>query len=167
MALRNIIIEKVTVNIGVGKEGPVLENAKVLLNRLTGRTPVPTAARVRNPIFKIKKGDMIGAKVTLRKSAAPEFLKKALDAVESRLKETSFDKRGNFSFGVREYIDFPGVKYDPKLGMFGFDVCVTLARPGGRISKRRRASAKPGKGHAIPREESIEFVKKTFGAEVS
>ena len=167
MALRNIFVDKVTVNIGVGKAGPVLENAKILLNRLTARTPVTTAARVRNPIFKIKQGDPIGTKVTLRKSAALEFLKRALNAVDLKVKESSFDDRGNFSFGVREYIDFPGAKYDPKLGMFGFDVCVTLIRPGARVSRRKRAASKVGKKHAVPRAESTEFMKSTFGVEVT
>ncbi|MEM3030709.1 MAG: 50S ribosomal protein L5 [Candidatus Micrarchaeia archaeon] len=158
-AMRQIILEKVTLNIGVGASGQPLENAKALLARLTGRQPVPTRARVRNPVFKIKKGEPIGAKVTLRGRPALDFLNKALDAVDYRVPEKSFDERGNFSFGVKEYIDFPGAKYDPKLGMLGFDVCVTLARRGYRVARKRRARSSVGKKHLLSKEEGLAFAR--------
>jgi len=67
---------------------------------------------------------------------------------------------------VREYIDFPGVKYDPKLGILGFDVCVTLARRGGRVLRRRRATAaKIAKKHRISPEEAREFVAQKYGVQ--
>ncbi|MEM4389832.1 MAG: 50S ribosomal protein L5 [Candidatus Micrarchaeia archaeon] len=157
--MREIIVDKVTLNIGVGASGQPLENAKALLARLTGRQPVATRARVRNPVFKIKKGEPIGAKVTLRGRQALDFLRKALDAVNYRIPERSFDERGNFSFGVKEYIDFPGAKYDPKLGMLGFDVCVTLARRGYRVARKRRARSKVGKSHLISKEEGLAFAR--------
>ncbi|MBI4399836.1 50S ribosomal protein L5 [Candidatus Micrarchaeota archaeon] len=165
--MKEISIEKITVNIGVGEAGQKLENARILLERLTNRKVVTTKAKIRNPVFKIKKGDPIGAKVTLRKQDAREFLKKALDAVDSKISERYFDKLGNFSFGVPEYIDFPGAKYDPKIGIIGFDVCVTLKRKGFRIKKRRRAKAKVGKKHLLSRDEAIQFVKNNFKIELS
>ena len=64
--MRTVRVEKVTLNIGVGVGGEPLERAKLLLNRITGATPVVTLAKVRNPTFRIKKGDPIGVKVTLR-----------------------------------------------------------------------------------------------------
>ncbi|MFH1285700.1 MAG: 50S ribosomal protein L5, partial [Candidatus Micrarchaeota archaeon] len=53
--MREVVIEKVTLNIGVGEAGIKLQNAKTLLNRLSGKKAVETAARVRNPVFKIRK----------------------------------------------------------------------------------------------------------------
>ncbi len=157
--MREILVEKVTLNIGTGESGQKLENAKTLLGLISNREPVATCAKVRNPVFKIKKGDKIGAKVTLRGKAAKDVLERALKAVENTLQERSFDANGNFSFGVKEYIDFPGVKYDPKIGIIGFDVCVTLRRRGARVATRRRAKGRVGKAHKLTRDEGIAFVK--------
>ncbi len=166
--MREVKVEKVTLNIGVGGAGAALENAKLLLERLTGRKAVNTLARVRNPVFKIKRGDPIGAKVTIRGKGAVELVKKALEARDGKLNSRSFDRFGNFSFGVPEYIDFPGAKYDPKIGIIGFDVCATLRRAGGfRVAKRRRAAARVGKRHVVTREEALQFAQKNLGAVVA
>ncbi|MCX8175075.1 MAG: 50S ribosomal protein L5 [Candidatus Micrarchaeota archaeon] len=164
--MRGIVVDKVTLNIGVGRGGVELENAKTLLERLSGSKAVPTHAKVRNPVFRIKKGDVIGTKTTLRGSRAVEFVKKALKAKSFSLSSRSFDKEGNFSFGVPEYILFPGAKYDPQIGMLGFDVCVTLRRRGFRVSRRRRAKSRIGASHRITKQEGIEFAKKEFGISV-
>jgi large subunit ribosomal protein L5 len=157
--MKDILVEKVTLNIGAGEAGQKLDNAKTLLSMVTGKSPVITTAKGRNPLFKIKKGDDIGAKVTLRGKEAKDVLERAFKAVEHTLAERIFDQNGNFSFGVKEYIDFPGVKYDPKIGIIGFDVCVTLKRRGARVSRRRRFSSRVGKSHRITREDGIAFVK--------
>ncbi len=164
--MKELRIEKVTVNIGVGSAGERLEKAEELLRRLTGKKVVRTLAKEKNPTFGIRKGLPIGVKVTLRGKDAEEFLKKAFKAVRNTIKASSFDELGNFSFGVKEYIDFPGIKYDPELGMFGFDVCVTIERPGYRVKKRRRAKAKVGKAHLVKKEEAIEFIKNKFNVAV-
>ncbi len=165
-AMREIIVDKVTLNIGVGKAGQELENAKSLLERLSGAKAVPTHAKVRNPVFRIKKGDIIGTKTTLRGQQAIEFVKKALKVKAFSLPSRSFDKEGNFSFGVPEYIEFPGAKYDAQIGMLGFDVCVTLRRRGFRVCKRRRAKAKVSRSHRLKQEDGIGFAKGAFGIKV-
>lgn len=165
--MREILIEKVTVNIGVGSPGDRLENAKGLISKLSGgRTPVETQARRREPVFKLRKGLPIGTKVTLRGDAAKAFVEKAFTARRKTIKESNFDKQGNFSFGVPEYIDFPGAKYDPAIGMFGFDVCVSLTRKGRRVALRKIRSARVGKNQRITREEAMEFVKSAFNVKL-
>lgn len=165
--MRAIKIEKVTVNIGAGSAGEVLENAKKLLERITGKKPVETKARKRNPLFKIRVGLPIGTKVTLRGNDAEKFLKNAFSANKNVLNAVAFDTGGNFSLGVKEYIDFPGAKYDPSIGMFGFDVCVTLTRKGGRRTNMRKIkTSKIGKSHRISPEESKEFVKNKFNINI-
>ena len=157
--MREIRISKVTLNIGAGEAGQKLENAKTLLGMISGKKTLVTTAKVRNPLFKIKKGDPIGAKVTLRGKEALDVLQRAFKAVDHTVPESIFDKSGNFSFGVKEYIDFPGIKYDPKIGIIGFDVCVTLGRKGGRTSKRRRSKSSVGKKHRLSREDGMKFVQ--------
>jgi len=165
--MRIIKIEKVTVNIGVGQPGDRLENAKDLMSKLAGgATPVETKARRRDPVFKLRKGLPIGVKVTLRGKNALAFLDKALIARRRMLKESNFDKQGNLSFGIAEYIDFPGAKYDPSIGMFGFDVCVSLTRPGRRVQTRRIRSGAIGKSHRISKDEAMEFVKATLNVKL-
>lgn len=157
--MREIIIDKVTVNMGVGEPGDGLNNAKKLMETLSGSTTVETKAKDRNPTFKLRKGLPIGAKTTLRGKKAMEFLTKALAAKKKVLSASNFDRKGNFSFGVKEYIDFPGAKYDPGIGMLGFDVCVTLVRRGERVKRRKLKPSRVGKAHLINKEEGIEFAK--------
>ena len=163
--MKAIRIGKVTVNMSVGA-GERLAKAMTVLNMLTGAKPCPRRAKKTIREFGIKKGENIACVVTLRGIAAVEFLKKAFEVIGNKLPESVFDQYGNFSFGIREHIQFPGVKYDPAIGIFGMDVCVTLERPGYRVTRRRRKRAKIGKDHRVSREEAIEFISKVFGVKV-
>lgn len=162
--MRDIRIEKVTINIGCGEGGEKLERAKKLLEIIVKKKIVITKAHKRTT-FGTTKGRPIGVKVTLRGKDASEFLKKALDSVDFKLPETIFDAQGNFSFGVKEYIDLPGVRYDPEIGIYGMDVSVTLERRGFRV-KRKRIDHSIGKKHLITPNEAREWVVKGFGVKV-
>ena len=162
--MRRIFVEKVVLNIGCGGDVQKIERAFKLLQKLTNRKPVITYSRKRST-FGIPKGRPIGVKVTLRKKEAVEFLKKAFKAID-KLSTKSFDDWGNFSFGIKEYIDFPNVKYDPKLGIKGMDICVSLERPGYRIKRRKIGRRRIGKKHKITKEEAINFVEGIFAVKV-
>ncbi len=157
--MKEIIIEKVTVNMGIGEPGEGLNSAKALMEALTGATAIETKAKDRNPTFKLRKGLPIGVKTTLRGGKAVAFLEKALAAKKKVLSISNFDGRGNFSFGIKEYIDFPGAKYNPNMAMIGFDVCVTLGRRGERVKRRKLKTSKVGKAHVLTKEEGMEFAK--------
>jgi len=159
-------IAKVTVNIGVGGSGDKLQKATKVLEMLTGQKPVPRKARRTIKEFGIHRGENIAVMVTLRGKKAIEFLNKALDAVGRRIKASSFDKFGNFAFGIKEHISIPGVKYDPEIGIFGMDVCVTIERPGFRVMRRRRARSHIPLRHRVSKEEAIEFISKEFGVTI-
>ncbi|NYZ77919.1 50S ribosomal protein L5 [Candidatus Micrarchaeota archaeon] len=163
----HVFLEKVTLNIGAGGGGEVLDKARELLEKISEQKVVVTHARARNPSFKIRKGDALGVKVTLRKKKAEEVLAKSLEAADKQLKESSFDDFGNVAFGVKEYIDYPGMKYDPKIGMFGFDVCVKLAKKGVRVASRRIAAKKLPARQRVSKAEAVEFIVKNFGTNVS
>lgn len=163
--MRAVRIEKVTLNIGVGEGGDKLQKAATLLNTLAGQKVYMAKAFTRTT-FGTPKGRPIGAKVTLRGQKAEDFIKLALRARGNKIPESSFDSNGNVSFGVHEHIDLPGVRYDPKIGIFGMDVCVTLGRPGYRVKKRSRPSA-IGKAHLLTREDGVAFFTKHFGVELT
>ena len=160
-------ISKITLNIGVGEGGKRLELAEKVMNLLTDLTPVRTLGKIQNRDLKVRKGAPIGCKVTMRdKSKMNQFLKDAFWVRENRIPSWNFDSQGNLSFGVRDYTDFPGQKYDPDIGIFGMDINVVLERPGHRISRRRRNKAKVGKNHRLSKSESIEFFTSEFGLSI-
>ncbi|PLJ77349.1 MAG: 50S ribosomal protein L5 [Thermofilum sp. NZ13] len=164
--MRRIFISKVVVNIGVGESGERLAKAAKLLEELTGQKPSLRRAKKSIKEFGVKRGENIAAMVTLRGEKAVSFLKRALAAVDNKIPEKSIDKHGNFAFGVKEHILLPGVKYDPEVGIFGFDVVVALERPGFRVARRRRKRSKVGSRHRVTKEETIAFLEKILGVQV-
>ena len=163
MSMKEIRIEKITVNMGVGQSGAELEKSQKVLEKITGVKSVQTVAKIKQPKWDIRPGLPIGAKVTLRGKKGEEFLGRALQAKDNILSRKNFDAYGNAGFGVKEHIDLPDEKYDPNIGIRGFDVLVTLERPGYRVKRRKIENTKIGKKHVIPKEEAINFMRKKFG----
>ncbi|KUO40071.1 MAG: 50S ribosomal protein L5 [Candidatus Hadarchaeum yellowstonense] len=164
--MREIRVEKVVLNIGVGEGGERLAKAEKVLEMVTGQKPTRTYARKSIRDWRIKKGEPIGCKVTLRGDRALKVLKRLFDAVDNKIKASSFDDSGNVSFGIKEHIDIPGVSYDPEIGMFGMDVTIALERPGFRIKRRSLLRRPVPKSHKITKEEAINFLTTNFGVEV-
>jgi large subunit ribosomal protein L5 len=164
--MRMIHVQKAVVNIGVGEAGENLEKAEKVLGMLTKRTPVRTLSKTTNRDWNIRKGMPIGCKVTLRHKEAEEFITKAFWVKENRIAEYSFDQEGNFSFGISDYTDFEGMRYDPNIGILGLDICVTLARPGKRVAQRNLSPKKLPPKQRITKQEGINFVKNRFKIEV-
>ena len=159
---RNIRIEKLTLNIGAGKNTALLDKGLKLLKTISGVDPVKTITQKRIPAWGLRPGLPIGCKVTLRRDAARELLSKLLHAKSFVLKESQFDDNGNVAFGIHEYIDIPSVKYDPEIGIIGLEVCVTLERPGFRIKKRKLQTKRIPSRHRINKNDAIEFMRNQF-----
>lgn len=160
--MRQIRIEKVTLNIGAGKDVQLLEKGIKLLEQLTGIPPVKTVTRKRIPAWGLRPGLPIGCKITLRGRKAEEIIPRLLAAKENLLGQNNYDNAGNISFGIPEYIDIEGAKYDPEIGIIGLQVCISLTRPGYRIKRRRVRSARPGRNHIISQDESAAFMRERF-----
>lgn len=163
--MRELLIDKVVVNIGVGESGERQKKAMKVLEMLTGNRAITTYAKRTNQTFGIKKGEAIGCKVTLRGEKAEEFLKKAFEVIEKSLDIRQIGE-GSFSFGIREHIDFPGVDYNPEIGIYGMDVNVVFRRRGYRVKERKRARAKIGPAHRITKEDTVNHLKEKFGVVV-
>jgi large subunit ribosomal protein L5 len=134
---RAIRVIKVVVNAGVGESGENRTKAEKVLQMVTHQKPVPTRSHSTNRDFGIRKGQEIGAKVTLRGALASDFLARAFEARDRQLDIDSIDRSGNFSFGIADYTDFTGMKYDPQIGIHGMDVAVEVGRAGYRVRNRR------------------------------
>jgi len=159
--MKNIKIEKLTLNVGAGNNQETLKKGMKLLKNLTGVEPVKTISNKRIPAWGVRPGLPVGCKITLRGNQE-QLLKRLLMSKENKLREDCFDNQGNVSFGIHEYINVPGLEYDPSIGIIGFQVSVTLTRAGFRIKERRLMTRKVGKGQIITHEESIAFFKEKF-----
>ncbi len=159
-------IAKVTINIAVGGATERLDKASRLLEQLTGQKPSLRKAKKTIKEFGISKKQLIAAVVTLRGAKAHEFLRKALYAINNTLRYRNFDNTGNISFGIKEHLLLPGVRYDPDIGIFGMDVSVTIERCGYRVSKRRRCRSSIPIRHRVSRDESILFMEILYGVKV-
>lgn len=159
-------VDKVVVNIGVGEAGERLVKAQKVIEMVTGQKSIQTISKTINRDLGIRKAMPLGCKVTLRGETADGFLKKALNIREYRIPVYSFDKEGNMSFGISDYTDFEGMKYDPEIGIFGMDISVVLRRAGNRITQRSLAKRKVPKKHRMSKEEGIQFMKDNYKVEV-
>ena len=139
--MRALHIDKVVVSIGVGESGERLVKAGSVLKMITGRTPVQTISRT---------------------APAEEFFITAMSVRDNRIADYSFDQDGNCSFGVADYTDFPNMRYDPEIGIFGMSLSVSFTRPGKRVQHRRRAASRLPRAHRITPQEVKAFMREKY-----
>jgi len=163
--MKNLKLEKLTLNCGTGTDPAKLERAYKLLEILTGAKPVRIRTLRRLPAFGLRPGLQIGCKVTIRKKDAEVLLKRLLEAIGNKLKAKQICA-GYFAFGLKEYIEIPGMAYNRDIGILGLEVCVTLWRAGKRITERKIKNGRIPKRHRITKEETIEFIKQNFKTEI-
>lgn len=164
--MKKISLNKVVLNMGLGKSGDAIEIAKKALDQISGKKSCARDAKETQRDFGVRKGEPIGVAVTVRGNDAVELLKRLLQAKGNQINGRSFDNFGNFSFGIREHIDIPGIKYDPQIGILGLDVAVSVTRPGFNIRNRSKHKARIGKGHIISSQEAKDFISKEFGVTI-
>ena len=131
-------LEKIVVNMGVGealKDARMLDAAVEDLTIIAGQKPVITRARKSIAGFKLREGNAIGVKVTLRGDRMWEFFDRLVSLAIPRIRDfrgldpRSFDGRGNYTFGLTEQLIFPEIDYDKVLKVRGMDITiVTTAR---------------------------------------
>ena len=165
-AMKKIRLEKVVLNMGVGRSGDAIEVAKKALTQISDKKPNSRAAKETQRDWGVRKGEPIGAAVTLRRDDAKILLKRLFDAKGNQINGKAFDNFGNFSFGIKEHIDIPGVKYDPQVGILGLGIAVTLARPGYSVRTRSKHKASVGKSHIITRQDAKDYITKEFGVKI-
>ena len=127
-------IEKITINMGLGKalgNKKVLESALEELGLISSQKPVTCLARKSVASFKLREGNAIGCKVTLRKERMYEFLDRLVNVAIPRIRDfrglndNSFDGRGNYNMGITEQIVFPEIEFEKVTSVRGMDIAIT------------------------------------------
>jgi large subunit ribosomal protein L5 len=138
-------VEKVVVNIGLGE---ALQNAKALdaavgdLTAITGQKPIVTRAKRSIAQFRLRTGNSIGAKVTLRGERMWDFMERLTQLALPRIRDfhcvpsRSFDGRGNYSLGLREQLAFPEIDYDKVDRLRGLEVSIVTTAKTDEESKK-------------------------------
>ncbi len=131
-------LEKIVINMGVGRatqQPSLLEKAVEDLTVISGQKPIITRAGVSVAGFKLREGQAIGTKVTLRKSRMYDFIDRLVNIALPRVRDfrglnpKSFDGGGNYSLGLKEHIVFPEIDYDKAQEVWGMDITIcTTAR---------------------------------------
>ena len=166
ITMMEIRLEKVVLNMGVGKSGDAIEIAKKALEQISGKKPNARNAKKAQRDWGVRKNEPIGVAVTVRGDDAKELLKKLFEAKGNSVNAKSFDNDGNLSFGILEHIDIPEIKYDPKIGILGLNVTINLSRPGFSIRLRSKHKAKIGKAHKISPHDAKDYLTREFGVNV-
>jgi len=154
------------INMSLGIAGDPLNRGMKILENITGQKPVETYAKNTWRKWGIRKGQAVGAKVTIRGQEAYELLMKFLHAKGYKIRRTAFDNQGNFNFGITEHIDIPGQKYEPGMGIVGFNVGVQMERAGYRVKQRKYLRNKIPAHHLVSPEDSIAFLIQNYDIEI-
>ncbi len=159
--MRKIKIEKVILS--VGGTGEELEKGFKLLKLLTGRKPAKRMSKKRIPTWGVRPGLEVGALVTIRKGTE-ELLKRMLTTIDNSINKKKVVEN-HFSFGIKEYIEIPGIEYQRDIGIKGFDVTVVFKRAGKRVAIKKIKRGKIPKKQRISKEEIIKFMEDNFSTE--
>lgn len=128
-------LRKISVNVGLGKakdDKKLIEVATNTLTKITGQTPVPTTSRMSIASFKLREGNKIGVRVTLRGDRMYEFADRLINVVMPRLRDfhgvsnKSFDNQGNYSIGFRDQSTFPELTFEETSNPHGLQVNFTI-----------------------------------------
>lgn len=156
--MRKIRLEKVILS--VGGTGDVLEKGTKILERVSLKKVVKRKSKKRIPSLGVRPGLEVGAMITIRKN--PEEILKRLLATNENVLKIKQVSENTFSFGIKEYIEIPGMDYQRDIGIIGFDVTVTLKRAGKRIRLKKIKRGKIPLRQTISKEEVIKFMEDNF-----
>lgn len=158
-SMREIRIEKILLSSGA--TGQDLEKAKKLLEFITKSKAQILASRKRIPEFDVRPGLEVGTRVTLRGERAVELLRRLLGAIDNELSKKQVSDN-HFSFGIKEYIEIPGVEYQREIGIRGFNVTVVFLRRGARVKLKKIKRGNVPKKQFVTKDEIIKYMGEAF-----
>ena len=162
--MRRTRISKVVLSSGATDTN--LEKSAKLLEIIGEMKPqiIKAGPRKRIPSFGVRPGLPLGTRITLRDEKALKILKKLLGAIDNRLNKKQVNDN-HFSFGIKEYIEIPGIEYVREIGIRGFNVTVVFEKPGLRVKKKKIKKGKFPKRQEVLKDEIIKFMRENFNTE--
>lgn len=157
--MRKIRIEKILLSAG-GKDKD-LQKAKKLLELVSGKQAHIITSNKRIPSFDVSPGLEVGTRITIRGEPMSILLQRLLVAKDNAI-PTSQVAENHFSFGIKEYIEIPGMEYQRDIGIRGFNVTVVFSRPGLRVKLKKIKAGKLPKKQNISEEEIINYMEENF-----
>jgi large subunit ribosomal protein L5 len=158
-AMRAIKIEKVLLSSGA--TGDDLAKAKKLLELISGGKAQILQSSKRIPEFEVRPGLEVGTRITLRGEKAVELLRRLLGAMDNELSSKQVSDN-HFSFGIKEYIEIPGVEYQRDIGIRGFNVTVVFIRSGVRVKLKKIKRGRLPKRQFVTKNEIIKYMGDVF-----
>ena len=157
--MRKIRIEKVLLSCGA--TGKDLEKASKLLALLSEMKVQIIASQKRIPDFGVSPDLEVGARVTLRGEKALSLLKRLLSAEENKISSKHVSEN-HFSFGIKEYIEIPGIEYQRDIGIRGLNITVVFVRPGLRLKRKKIKTGRVPKRQFISPREIMNYMEEHF-----
>jgi len=157
--MRKIKVDRVLLSCGgVDKE---LEKAKKLLEIMSKMKVQVIASTKRIPDFGVRPGLEVGVRVTMRGQAALDLLRRMLGAEDNTLKRKSVADN-HVSFGIKEYIEIPGMEYQRDIGIRGLNITVVFSRAGTRVKLKKIKNGKVAKKQTVTKDEIIKYMEDNF-----
>jgi len=161
--MRTIFIEKVVLSASAVKDD--LKKQKKLLEFLTEKKAQIVKSQKRIPDFGVSPGLEVGTRVTLRGKIAQEMLKRLLGAIDNSIKKKQISPN-HFSFGIKEYIEIPGIEYQRDIGIIGFNTTVVFARKGSHSQRKKIKSGRTSKKQQVSPQEIIKYMEDVFKTKI-
>lgn len=160
--MRKIFIEKVILS--AGGKADNLTKAKKLIELVSGKQAEIIVSQKRIPAFDVRPGLEVGTRVTVRDAEALALLRRILGAVDNKLKASSAADN-HISFGIKEYIEIPGMEYQRDIGIRGFNITVVFARAGLRVARKKiKQGHIPHRQH-VSKQDVMNYMKEEFKSE--
>ena len=157
--MRAVKIEKVVLSAGGVDDN--LKKAKKLIEIISGMKAQIVESQKRIPTFKVNPGLEVGVCATLRGNAAVEMLRRLLGATDNQISKKSIAEN-HFSFGIKEYIEIPGMEYHREIGVRGLNVTITFIRAGVRVQRKKIKGSHIPKRQYVTQAEIIRYLEAQF-----
>ena len=159
--MKEVEMEKLVLNCG-GTDDKLEKSVKLLKMITVDRKVYQTKSTKRIPAFGISPGKRSGCKVTIRdKKKIIDLLKRLFAALDNEIKKKQITEN-HVSFGIKEYIEVPGLEYDREIGILGFEASLVFKRKGKRVKMRKIKRGKYPKRQSVTKQEITDFLIKNF-----
>jgi len=159
--MKEVEMEKLVLNCG-GTDDKLEKSVKLLKMITVDRKVYQTKSTKRIPAFGISPGKRSGCKVTIRdKKKIIDLLKRFFAALDNEIKKKQITEN-HVSFGIKEYIEVPGLEYDREIGILGFEASLVFKRKGKRVKMRKIKRGKYPKRQSVTKQEITDFLIKNF-----